>query len=217
MSNITGSEAVGAFVVWEDGNFIKDDYRLFKIKTVEGIDDFAMIEEVVGRHLNNLSKKKGKLPQLMLIDGGKGQLASAIQAMKHFSLPIEIAAIAKAKVIPKLRDQFREGKPDRIYIPGKASAVPLQPLMGSTRLLQRIRDEAHRFAADFHKKLRTKRVLESPLEKINGIGRKRRLSLLRHFGSIEALKKASVDEISSLKGMNKKTAEHLKASLGGAK
>lgn len=212
VSNISGSEAVGALVVWEDGNFIKDDYRLFKIKTVEGIDDFAMIEEVMGRHLKNLSDVEGKVPQLILIDGGKGQLNSAIKAMKRFTLPVEIAAIAKAK----------EGQTDRIYLPRekekpfsrglpkKTSAIPLVPFMASTRLLQRIRDEVHRFAVNFHKKLRTKRVLESPLEKIKGIGKTRRLLLLRHFGSIDAIRKATIDEIASLKGMNKKTAELLK-------
>ncbi|MBI5049321.1 MAG: excinuclease ABC subunit UvrC [Nitrospirae bacterium] len=110
VSNISGSEAVGALIVWEEGNFIKDDYRLFKIKTVKGIDDFAMIGEVAGRHFKNLTADK--LPQLILIDGGMGQLESALKAMKPFELPVEIAAIAKEK----------DGKPDRIFLPEKNSA-----------------------------------------------------------------------------------------------
>jgi len=224
VSNIAGSEAVGALVAWEDGNFIKDDYRLFKIKTVEGIDDFAMIGEVIGRHFKNLSDRGDKLPQLILIDGGKGQLESAVKAMKPFALPVETAAIAKEKVGTT---RFREGQPDRIYLPRtnalvrglpeKKAAIPLEPFMESTHLLQRIRDEVHRFAISYHKKLRAKRILESPLEKIKGIGKTRRLLLLRHFGSIDAIRKASIEEIASLKGMNKKTAELLKATLGGVR
>ncbi len=204
VSNIAGSEAVGALVSWEDGKFIKDDYRLFKIKTVEGIDDFAMIGEVAGRHFKNLSEKGWGLPQLFLIDGGKGQLESVLNAIKPFKLPVEIAAIAKAK----------EGLPDRIYLPGKTDVVPLEPFTASTHLLQRIRDEAHRFAVNYHKKLRAKRVLESPLEKIKGIGKTRRLILLRHFGSIDAIKKASIEEITSLKGMNKKIAGRILEEIG---
>ncbi len=215
VSNIAGSEAVGALVIWENGDFIKDDYRLFKIKTVKGIDDFAMIGEVVGRYFKHLQKKRETLPKLILIDGGKGQLASAVKAIKPFALPVEIAAIAKAKL----------GQPDRIFLPRKkekpfswgkpekTGPIPLEPALDSTHLLQRIRDEVHRFAISYHKKLRTKRVLESPLEKVKGIGKTRRLLLLKHFGSIDAIRKVSTEEIASLKGMNKKTAEVLKAAL----
>ena len=207
VSNIAGSEAVGAVIVWENGDFVKDDYRLYKIKTVQGIDDFAMIEETARRHFKNLLESSGKLPQLILIDGGKGQLESAVRAMSPAALPVEIAAIAKAK----------EGQPDRVFLRGQANAVPLEPFMGSTHLLQRLRDEAHRFAVNYHKKLRTKRTLESPLEKIQGIGKARRLLLLRKFGTIDAVRKASIEELASLKGMNKRIAEHIKTSLGGTK
>ncbi|MBI5196281.1 MAG: excinuclease ABC subunit UvrC [Nitrospirae bacterium] len=197
VSNISGSEAVGAVVVWEDGSFAKDDYRLFKIKTVGGIDDFAMIGEVVGRHFRSMSEKGEGLPQLFLIDGGRGQLESALKAIKPLALPVEIAAIAKAK----------EEKADRIFLPGKTTAIPLEPASASTHLLQRIRDEVHRFAISYHKKLRAKRTLESPLEKIKGIGKKRRLALLKHFGSIDNIRKASHDDIAGIKGFNKKIAE----------
>jgi excinuclease ABC subunit C len=123
--------------------------------------------------------------------------------MKPFALPIKIAAIAKAG----------QGQTDRIYLPEKTSPIPLEPSMDSTYLLQRIRDEVHRFAIGYHKKLRAKRVLESPLERIKGIGKTRRLLLLKHFESIDAIRKASTKEIASLKGMNEKTAELLKASF----
>ncbi|MEF9426329.1 MAG: helix-hairpin-helix domain-containing protein [Candidatus Mariimomonas ferrooxydans] len=140
------------------------------------------------------------------MDGGRGQLSSAVKAMKPFELPIEITALAKAK----------KGLSDRAYLPIRTSSIPLEPFTSTTHLLQRIRDEVHRFAISFHKKLRTKRVLESPLEKISGIGKTRRLLLLRHFGSIDSIKKATIDEITSIRGLNRKTAELLKTSLGGS-
>jgi excinuclease ABC subunit C len=205
VSNLAGTEAVGAFVVWENGRFLKDEYRLFKIKTVEGIDDFAMIKEVVGRHLQNIAGKTEELPQLILIDGGKGQLEATVRAMKPFALPITLAAIAKAK----------RGQTDRIFLQGKPAAISLDPFKASTHLLQRVRDEVHRFAINYHKKLRIKRTLESPLEKVKGIGKTRRLLLLKKFGAVDAIRKASIEEIASLKGMNKKTAALLKAQIGG--
>ena len=219
VSNISGSEAVGAVIIFENGKFKKDEYRLFKIKTVKGIDDFAMIGEVVTRYINNISDNNGELPQLIIIDGGKGQLESALCAIKPFALSIEIAAMAKAK------SRAQKGKApgvrtdmERVYLPGKRSPVYLDPLSRSTHLLQRIRDEVHRFAINYHKKLRSKRTFESPLEKIEGIGKTRRLLLLKRFDSIDAIRKASVDEIASLKGINRKLAETLKQSLAiGAK
>lgn len=207
ISNISGSEAVGAFVVWEDGEFVKDDYRAYKIRTVKGIDDFAMMEEVVGRHLKGISEGDTETPQLILIDGGKGQLTSALNALKEFDLSVDIAAIAKAKTIKSRHE------PDRIFLPGRRDAIPLDALMPMTHLLQKIRDEVHRFAITYHKKLRTKRVLESPLEKIPGIGKTRRLALLKHFGSIDKIRKATIDDIASLKGINIKIAELIKKSL----
>ena len=214
ISNLSGSEAVGALIVYEEGNFIKDDYRLFKIKTVKGMNDFAMTGEVVGRHLKNISDDENSLPQLLLIDGGRGQLDFALKAMRPFNLPVEIAAIAKAKNdMPLNRKSKIRSDVDRIYLPGKKEPVPLEPFLASTHMLQRIRDEVHRFAIGYHKKLRAKRTLESPLEKVRGIGRTRRLLLLKHFGSIDAIRKAPVDDIAALKGMNRKIAEDLKKSL----
>ena len=215
ISNLSGSEAVGALIVYEEGRFIKDDYRLFKIKTVKGINDFAMTGEVVGRHLENIADDENRLPQMLLVDGGKGQLDFALRAMKPFNLPVEIAAIAKAKkdVSTNIKSKIRSDV-DRIYLPGKKEPVPLEPFLASTHLLQKIRDEVHRFAISYHKKLRAKRTLESPLEKIKGIGKTRRLLLLRHFGSIDAIRKAPLDEIAALKGMNRKAAEELNKALG---
>ena len=199
ISNLSGSEAVGALIVYEEGRFIKDDYRLFKIKTVKGINDFAMTGEVVGRHLKNIADDENRLPHMLLVDGGKGQLDFALRALKPFNLPVEIAAIAKAKnnVSTNIKSKIRSDV-DRIYLPGKKEPVPLEPFLASTHLLQKIRDEVHRFAISYHKKLRAKRTLESPLEKIKGIGRTRRLLLLRHFGSIDDIRKDPLDEIAAL-------------------
>jgi excinuclease ABC subunit C len=214
ISNLSGSEAVGALIVYEEGNFIKDDYRLFKIKTVKGVNDFAMTGEVVGRHLKNISDDENSLPQLLLIDGGRGQLDFALKAMRPLNLTVEIAAIAKAKNdMPLNRKSKIRSDVDRIYLPGKKEPVPLEPFLASTHMLQKIRDEVHRFAIGYHKKLRAKRTLESSLEKVRGIGRTRRLLLLKHFGSIDAIRKAPVDDIAALKGMNRRIAEDLKKSL----
>lgn len=215
VSNISGSESVGAFIVYEDGQFIKNDYRLFKIKTVRGVDDFAMIGEVVGRYLKNIKDIKEQLPQLILIDGGRGQLYAALNAMKHFELPVKLAAIAKAKEkAPRVKKLSGvQTEIDRVYLPHRREPVYLEPSLASTHLLQKIRDEVHRSAIGYHKKLRAKKILESPLEMVKGIGRTRRLSLLKHFGSIEAIRHAPLSEIASLKGMNRKIAEELKKSL----
>jgi excinuclease ABC subunit C len=200
--------------VYENGKFDKDGYRQFKIRTVKGIDDFAMIGEVVGRYLKGLSENGGEVPDLLLIDGGRGQLSSAVEAMRPFDIPVEIASIAKAK-----NDTSKSGRPhvqkdlDRIYLPGKRTPVYLEPALDTTHLLQRIRDEVHRFAITYHKKLRAKRTLQSPLEEVKGIGKARRLELLKHFNSIDAIRKASADEIASLKGMNRQVAEKLKSHL----
>ncbi|NOZ69454.1 MAG: excinuclease ABC subunit C, partial [Deferribacteres bacterium] len=213
VSNISGSEAVGAVVVYEKGKFRKEGYRLFRIKTVDGINDFAMIGEVVGRYLKGFLEDGDSLPQLILVDGGRGQLEAAMNVMRDSGLAVEIAAIAKARDAEPDREGLIRTDVDRIYLPGRTGPVYLEPFLASTHLLQKIRDEAHRFAVSYHKKLRTKRTLESPLEKIKGIGKKRRLLLLRHFGSIEAIRKASIEEIASLKGMNKKIAGELKEAL----
>lgn len=214
VSNISGSESVGACVLYEEGKFRKNDYRLFKIKTVKGIDDVAMIGEVVDRYLKSIADSNVEAPQLLLIDGGRGQLQYALSAAKQFDLSVEIAAIAKAR--EKLSQTNKKGirtDCERVYIPGKRAPVYLEPFLSSTYLLQKIRDEVHRFAIGYHRKLRSMRTFASPLEKVKGIGKTRRLLLLRHFGSIDKIRKARVEDISALKGMNRKIADDLKKSL----
>ncbi len=213
ISNTSGSEAVGALVMYEDGKFMKEEYRMFRIKTVEGADDFAMIGEVVGRYLKKVSDNESGPPDLLLIDGGRGQLRSALNVLKPFNLSVEVAGIAKARDEISGRKSAIRRDIERIYRPGRRDPVYLDPFLPSTHLLQKVRDEVHRFAVRYHKKLRTKKTLESPLEKVKGIGKERRLLLLRHFGSIDKIRKASEDEIACLRGINRKIAGDLKRAL----
>lgn len=216
ISNISGSEAVGAFVLFEDGTFKKDEYRLFRIKTVRGADDFEMMGEVVGRYLKNVSAARRKLPQLIIVDGGMGQLQSALAAMRPFNVDVQFAGIAKARRrTVRAKRSGVDTEKERIYLPGQKSPVYLEPLSASTHLIQKIRDEVHRVAIQYHRKLRTKKTLASPLEKIRGIGKTKRLLLLKHFGSIDAIRKAAVNDIVSVKGMNRKLAGELKKALDG--
>lgn len=196
VSTISGSESVGAFVYWSEGEFRKDMYRRLKIKTVQGVDDYSMMEEVIGRIIKNL---EGRLPDLIIIDGGKGQLEVAKKVINHnralfHELPM-LVAIAK--------------NPDRVYLTTSRDPVFLDDGRQSSLLLRKIRDEVHRFAISYHRKLRDKDLMESPLEKISGIGKKRRLDLLRYFGSINVIRNASIEEIAKLKSFNKKVAENL--------
>ncbi len=199
VSTISGSESSGAFVYWKDGEFKKDMYRHFKIKTVQGMDDYSMMREIAERTAKNL---EDSLPQLVVIDGGKGQLEAAKQAFDKAKIKnTEIISVAK--------------NPDRTFTLFSDKPIDLEDGKASSLLLKKIRDEAHRFAIGFHRKLRDKRLMESPLEKIRGIGKKRRLELLKHFGSIENIRKASVDEMLKIKGFNKKSAEKVINFLAG--
>ncbi|MDO8747025.1 MAG: helix-hairpin-helix domain-containing protein, partial [Thermodesulfovibrionales bacterium] len=165
--------------------------------TVEGMDDYSMMREIAERVIKNLGEK---LPSLIVIDGGMGQLKAAKKAFDKAGIK-STAIISIAK------------KPDRAFALSIDKSVDLEDKTPSSLLLKKIRDEAHRFAVSFHRKLRDKRLMESPLKKIQGIGEKRRLALLRHFGSIEGIRKASVYDIAGIKGFNKKIAEKVIESL----
>ena len=200
VSTISGNESVGAFVYWKGGEFNRDMYRRLRIKTVQGINDYSMMAEIVERIIKNLT---GNMPDLIIIDGGKGQLEIARSVLDKnstlFPEPPMVIAIAK--------------DPDRAFIPASEKPVDLNDGTPSSLLLKRIRDEAHRFAIGYHRKLREKGLMESPLEKIPGIGKKRRLILLRHFGGIEAIRNATIDDIKRLKGFHRGIAENLLNAL----
>jgi excinuclease ABC subunit C len=215
VSNISGSEPVAAFVYWKDGGFGKERYRHIRMDAVKGPDDYAMMREMVMRTfaaqgqgvgsrghatVSNTEEYRGtEVPDLIIIDGGRGQLEAAMQALAAIGIKTNIISI--------------EQDPDRAFIPGRAVPVGLEDGQRGQLLLKRIRDEVHRFALSYHRKLRSRRMLESPLEKIPGIAKKRRLELLRHFGSIEGIRKATAEEIAALKGFNRTVAERLVESL----
>jgi len=196
ISNISGTDATGSLVTFENGIPDKKNYRHFKIKTVEGADDYAMMEEVVGRAYSRRKEEGKRMPDLILIDGGKGQLNAAMNAIFRIGLDMNMAALAK---------EF-----EYIFIPARETPVILQRDSKALKLLQRIRDEAHRFALGYHRKLRGKKLIESQLDRITGIGDKKKRSLLEHFGSLETLKGADISEIVKVRGITRTDAENIR-------
>jgi excinuclease ABC subunit C len=199
MSHLQGTDYVGSMVVMEDGLAKKSDYRRFKVKTVGGNDDFAAMEEVLRRRLTAYlaerdvtpgeGERPGRFaypPQLLVVDGGKGQLSVAVRVVEELGLSgeIELASLAK-----RFEEVYRPGRSEPIRIPRQSEAL---------YLLQRLRDEAHRFAISYHRELRGKRMTASGLEGVPGLGPERRKRLLRHFGSVSKLRRADVDELRAL-------------------
>ncbi len=204
ISNIMGTDAVGSMVVFEEGKSKRSDYRHFRIKTIEGANDFAMIAEVLTRRFTSLKEKKEPPPDLILIDGGKGQLSAAREVLLQVGFgEIDILGLAKE----------REEKGERVYLPDLAAPIELPVGSSATHLLQQVRDEAHRFAVAYHQKVRDKRMLASPLEEIEGIGRKRRLALLKHFGTLSKIREAPLEALESAPSMNKPVAKKVFESL----
>ena len=191
VSNLKEKFAVGSSVAFHDGKPYKQRYRMYKIKRVRGQNDFAMIKEIVSRRIMDLNNKK-KMPDLLLIDGGKGQLSAAVQAIREIDINLPVFAIAKRS------NQLYNPHGDVVSIPGSSRGFIL---------LKRLRDEAHRFAIAYHRKVRGKNLTESVLDKISGIGGKRKLTLLKYFGSTEAIKKASEEEIAKAPNIGKKIAK----------
>ncbi len=182
ISNILGTLAVASMVCFENGSPAKDKYRRFKIREVDQIDDYAMMQEVIKRHYSRKMNEKQAMPDLLMVDGGKGQLSSAMETLKEIKCP-SLTVIGLAK------------KNEEIFLPGQSEAIVLDRHSAALRLLQAVRDEAHRFAIAYHRKLRTRRLQESLLDDIPGIGAKRKQMILRHFGSIRKLRQANADEI----------------------
>ena len=204
LSNISGSHAVGSMVVFEHALAAKSKYRRYKISTVKGIDDYAMLREVMTRRYSRLLKENAPLPNLILIDGGKGHLNAGHDVLQALNLMdrLDLVCIAKGK--------FRNNLvTDEVYLPQQKKPVLFHENSPSRFLMQRIRDEAHRFAISYHRKLRGKKTLESPLELIPGIGKKRRLMLLKKFGSLENIQKSSLEELVILPGITKLLAERI--------
>ena len=212
MSHIQGSDYVGSMVVMEDGLPRKSDYRRFKVRTVEGNDDYAAMEEVLTRRLTALiverdrpmsdrPRKFAYPPQLLLVDGGKGQLAVAVRVVEELGLENEIPVAALAK-------QFEE-----VFVPGLADPIRIPRQSEALYLLQRIRDEAHRFAITYHRELRGKRMTKSALDDIPGLGPGRRKRLVKELGGVRAVKNASLEELQALSWLPNAVAENVYRKL----
>ena len=190
-SNIQGSNPVAACVVFKNGKPNKKEYRHYNIKTVEGPDDFASMEEVVYRRYKRLLEEEASLPQLIVIDGGKGQLSSAVKSLDLLGLRGKISIVGIAKRL------------EEIYFPGDSIPLYLDKRSESLKILQRARDEAHRFGITFHRQKRSKESLNSKLDQIEGIGPATRDKLLAHFKSLKRIKEASKEAIVSVLGKQK--------------
>ncbi|MCK8828193.1 excinuclease ABC subunit UvrC [Natroniella acetigena] len=200
ISNLQGTDTVASLVSFQNGQPYKKGYRRFKIKTVQGQDDFAAMNEVVQRRYSRLVEEGREFPDLILIDGGKGQLNSALKVLDELGQKgQQIISLAKRE--------------EEVFVPGKEEAVRLSRNSAGLYLLQRVRDEAHRFAVSYHRKLRGRRLTHSMLDDIPGIGPKRRKALLQHFGSLEKIKTASVEELVNVKGISNNLATGIKDYL----
>ncbi len=196
ISNIQGTDSVASMVVFKNGRPSKKDYRRFKIKTVEGPDDFSSMKEVVERRYARLLREDKKLPDLILIDGGKGQLNAAFEVLELLGIEdIPIIGLAKRE-----EEIFRPGEKDPITLPHHTPTL---------QLLQRIRDEAHRFAVSYHRKLRSRRLTHSMLDEIPGVGPKRRNALLQYFGSLAKIREAKIWQLKNVEGVSAKTARKI--------
>lgn len=196
VSNISGTLQVGSKVSFFDGKPNKKQYRRFKLKT-PGPNDYGMMRELLTRRFESLvGEEDYKKPDLVLIDGGKGQLHIAVEVLNELGLS-DIPVIGLAK-------EFEE-----VFVPQSNKPIIIPHNKESLHILQRVRDEAHRFGVTYHRKLRSRKLTESELDHIQGIGKKRKLALLRDFGDIDGISKASVDELRDIEGMNKKVAENV--------
>jgi len=183
-------------VVFEEGKREKSEYRRFKIKKVEGIDDFAMLSEVVDRRYRRIIKEKGNLPHLILVDGGKGQVSSCLKVLRSLGLD-DLPLIGLAKEL------------EEVYLPGKSLPLDIPQNSAALKLLQEIRDEAHRFAHTFHIQSREKGLKASSLDEIPGIGRETRKLLLTHLKSVDQIRNKSWRKLTEIPGIGEKRARKI--------
>lgn len=186
-SNIQGSDPVASMVVFVDGKPKKSEYRKFKIRSVEGPDDFASMREVIQRRYQKLLDERSEFPDLIMVDGGKGQLSSAVEVLAALGISDQpIIGLAK--------------RLEEVFVPGKGEPEFMPKTSTGLRLLQQVRDEAHRFAITFHRSLRNKRTLQTELDLIEGIGKKRATELLEAFGSVQGVKFATTEQLAEIVG-----------------
>jgi excinuclease ABC subunit C len=213
IATFQGGETVGAVVAFTDGRPWKDGYRRFRIRSVEGTDDFASVAEVLERRFR-AGPKRGELPDLLVIDGGLGQLSAAKAALAGVGLDdLAVVGLAKERVARDPLAREIQRRPDRVFLPGRKNPVVLRSNSTALFLLQRVRDEAHRFANAYHRTLRRRARLTSLLESIEGVGPGRRRALLRHFGSMRRVQGATRDELMQVPGISAALAERIKEQL----
>jgi len=215
ISIFQGAFAVGSMACFINGSPVNRLYRRWRIVGVEGMDDFAMLKEVLTRRITR-GNREGDLPDLIVMDGGKGQLAQAVAVLKELSPgnPIPVIALAKARTeaagaVPGFTRTEVDHSPERIFIPRRKDAYPLKPGTAERFLLERIRDEAHRFAIEYHRLLRSRSHLRSGLEDIPGIGGKRKKILLKHFGSLKRVREAGLEALLATPGLPAEVARSL--------
>ncbi len=206
-SNISGTNSVSAMVVFMDGKPAKSLYRKYRIRNVAGQNDYACMEEVLSRRYGKTGLKS-EYPDLLVVDGGKGQLNIAVSVLKKLGIYGEfyLAGIAK-------KDELKKEHDDKIYLPGRANPVKFPENDKGLFFLMEIRDEAHRFAIGYHRKLRAKASVESALDAIAGVGIKRKKALLEYFGDVEKIRAAAIEDLQAVPGISMKTAENIKEAL----
>jgi excinuclease ABC subunit C len=214
ISNLQGSMVVGSQATFDEGEPQKALYRRYRIRTVEGQDDFASLYEVLNRRLRR-AREENEFPDLWVIDGGKGQLNVALEVLKENGLSdaLDVVSLAKQHVLNDPRARAVEKSEERVFLPNRKDPIVLPKNSTALFLLVRIRDEAHRFAITYNRELRRRARLRSVLDDIEGIGPVRRRALLRHFGSLRRIREASVDQLALVNGVNKELAAEIRRHL----
>lgn len=213
ISNIQGSLAVGSMVTFDEGRPDTARYRRFRIKTVTGADDFRMMYEVLQRRYAR-AKREGGYPDLLVVDGGKGQLNVAVEVLRDLEISeVDVVGLAKMRVERAPRAAVVERSEERVFLPGRRNPVVLRRNSNALFLLQRVRDEAHRFAVTYHRLLRGKERLRSVLDAIPGVGEGRRRRLLKTFGSVKRIRTASAADLTAVPGISKGLADTILEAL----
>ncbi|HVE79569.1 MAG TPA: excinuclease ABC subunit UvrC [Gemmatimonadaceae bacterium] len=202
ISTAQGTDTVGSCVWFENGRPRRAEYRKFRVKSVVGTDDFASMKEVVGRYFARRIEEEKALPELVVVDGGKGQLNAAREALGGLGIELPLVSLAK-------RDE-------EVFVPGRGESLRLSRRSPALRMLQQARDEAHRFAVTYNRKRRAMRTVTSELLRVPGIGPSKRRLLLQHFGSVDGVRAASVEEIAALDGFSEKSAQQLLDALAAS-
>jgi excinuclease ABC subunit C len=215
ISTFQGGTAVGSMVTFDEGQADKNGYRRFRIKSVAGQDDFAMMFEVLRRRFER-AKRDGEYPDLVVVDGGKGQLNVAVAVLRELGIEqVDVVGLAKMRVSRDPRAAEIERSEERVFLPGRVNPVILRRNSNALFLLQRLRDEAHRFAITYHRALRGKERLRSLVDAIPGVGAERRRRLLSAFGSIKRMQGATVDELAAVPGIGPALAKTIRTALDG--